>query len=188
MTDGPQPLLVSEAEYDVISQALVAMAEQAQSHGNTDAYALIKRFVVRMKNAVFVGGGMDWETVTKLVSKIEEDLSVGNFKLAQGAIGGLIVAVARTTHDPAFEISEHLAPMLLRMILLSAKTAQQQIGAAVLRKLHDKMETERSFFDQKGKKHTSLQTFAYLHDMVEFCAEELQHGIDPFEEETADAT
>lgn len=182
MSDAPPPgMLVSEAEYELVSKALVAMAEQAKAHGETAAYAMIKRFVVRMKQHVFAGTEAQSETMQRLGAKVEGAFASGDYEAARVALVAMLAAIVRMSPDPAREIALHLAPMFVELTTASASRSALAVGSATLTKLHAKLKDDRAGFERDGWTDGPA-TFAYIHDLVDFCAAELAAGCDPFEE------
>ncbi|MCH9637816.1 MAG: hypothetical protein K0U16_07730 [Gammaproteobacteria bacterium] len=164
----------------MLSQALIAIADQAKKHGAADAYHLIRRFVVRLKQSVFEGQGVPEDTLQKMVDAVQAGFASQDYNSAQRAVAALLAAVIRQDADPAHTIAVALAPAFMNMALSSAAGASTQIGAAVLRKMHERFEEDRAGFEENGWS-SAKETFDYLAETIEFCAAEIEQGRDPFD-------
>lgn len=182
MADAPKPpgMIVSEREYDMVSRGLVALAEEAKSNGQTDAYALLKRFVVRLKQHTFAGKGIPDETLERMTKVIDASFASQDYESAKVGVAALLAAVIRMDPDPAHVIALQLAPSFVQLTVASASHHQNKIGAGILRRLAQRLQADREAFEADGWSDPPA-TFDYVCKLVEFCAVELDNGIDPFE-------
>ena len=122
--ERPDGMVVSPDEYDLISRPLVAMAEEARKHGQTDAYTGIKKFVVRMKQAVFAGEGVPDDTMERLTAAVEKALCSNDLEHARVSISAMLAAVVRMDPNPGHTIALHLAPTFVRFVTSVAAASQ----------------------------------------------------------------
>ena len=175
----PPGMVVSEREYDMVSRGLVALAEEAKRNGSTDAYAMLKRFVVRLKQHTFAGKGVPDETLERMTTVIEQSFARQDYDNAKVGVAAMIAAVIRMDPDPAHVIALKLAPTFVQLTLASAAHHQNKIGAGVLRRFAQRLQLERADFESHGWSDPPA-TFDYVAELVEFCAVELDNGVDPF--------
>lgn len=181
----PKGILVRQDEYDMISQALIAMADQAKKHGQQEAYALIRRFVVRLKQSIFDADGVPEETMRRMADAVEAGLAKQDLQATQVAVAAMLAAVIRQDHDPGHTIARVLAPSFVVLAQRSATTQRGQVAAVTMRQLHERLEAERASFAENGWSSPE-ETFDYIVEVVEFCAAELHHGKDPFSTEESE--
>ena len=181
----PEGLVVSEKDYDLISAPLVAMAEEANKHGQTELYTAIKRFVVRLQQAVFNGSGVPEETLQRMLSRVSDALCNNDMGGARVAISAMLAAVVRMDPDPGHTIALNLAPRLVAFVSSVAAVNQGAIAAQTLTDFAARLETEKAAFEEHGWPDKAEDTLDYVHSLASFCAEELQRGSDPFHPEDA---
>ncbi len=176
----PLGLTPSEREYDIVSRGLVALAEEAKRSGQTDAYAALKRFVVRLKQHTYAGKGVPDETLERMTKVIDASFARQDYEDAKVGVAALLAAVIRMDPDPAHVIALQLAPSFVQLTVASAAHHQNKIGSGVLRRLAQRLESDREAFETDGWSDPPT-TFDYVRELVEFCAVELDNGVDPFE-------
>ncbi len=176
----PKGLVVSEKDYDLISAPLVAMAEEAGKHGRTELHTAIKRFVVRLKQAVFEGQGVPQETMTRMMGRVSDALCNNDLEGARVAISAMLAAVVRMDPDPGHTIALNLAPKLVAFVSSVAVVNQAAIAAQVLIDFSTRLEAEKAAFEENGWPDKPEETLDYVQSLASFCAEELQRGSDPF--------
>ena len=186
MTAIPPGMVISEADFDIVSNGLVALAQEAGKKNRTEIYSRLQRFVVRMRQHVYAGNGVEQELMDKMAKNVEAAFSAGDYERARQCLSAMLEAVVRMDPDPAQQIAVHLAPTLVKLTVSSSLANQQKIGAAFFRKLHQRFASDRKSFESDGW-GTPQEVFDYVHANLDFMAAELEHGIDPFATEDDEA-
>lgn len=185
--ERPEGMRVTPEEYDLISKSLTALAEQARTHGQTDVYKAIKRFVVRLQHAVFAGQGVPPERMARLTRAVEKALVADNRDKAAVALSAMIAAVVRTDADPGHTIALNIAPVLVSFVSSVAAVNQAAIAAHTLTKFHERLKTEHDAFEEHGWPKKPADALEYAATLAAFCAAEFKRGADPFQPPANDA-
>lgn len=171
----------SKDEFELVTSVLASNAEEARKRGHTAIYAALKRFCVRLKQHVVDVDGPDPKLLESMSQRIEAAFASGDYEGARQALVHLLSAVGRCHHDPANEVALMLAPMLVQLVARSAQQQQLTIGADALKKFVKKLREDRKAFEKEGW-GTPESVFEYTCDLAEYCAAELDCGLDAFEE------
>lgn len=173
-------LRISQDEYAVVNEAIKAVAGQAKAHGRPEIYGALKQFAVRLRQAVFAGEGVPEETMMALSERITAAFAEGDFEAAKIGIRAMLAAVIRMDPDPAHVIAMVLAPSFMQPAL-NMSEAGHQIAAETMKRFGTRLATEKAAFAQTGWV-SGEETFDYVAQLVNFCAEELGEARDPFAE------
>lgn len=181
----PLGLTVSGEEYKFLSEALLAMADQARQHGARQAASTIKRFVVRLRGVVFDGPGIPEDRRAQLEQKLETAFAQSDLETVQKALWALLDLAIRTETDPAAAIATRLVPILLRVATMGAVQQNIAIASTVLDQFAQRLEAEGEAFQSSGWTDGE-QMLDYVRSLATFCAEEIREGLNPFGDEDED--
>lgn len=182
---SPVRLTVSREQYEFLSEALLAMAGQAKQHGAEQAAAVIERFVIKLRDTIHDGEGVPTEKRQRFKDAIQRALASGDVQAAHKAIWALLDATIRMDPDPAQTIASEISPMMLTVAAAGAAMEHVSIATQVLRAFEMRLEAEEAAFERSGWPD-SAAVMEYVRNLATFCAEEIEHGIDPFSESDAD--